>query len=133
MRPMKLACAAAIVALIPMATSPALAEEPLTYNGALTCSSLYTILAVGQVEEGDAEAAALLQDFASKWLVMAMARDESDGDKALGEFDARFDSIIDAVNEMSEHEVEPFLTGMVERCDVYEVANAEEFRAIELD
>ena len=133
MRHMKLACAAAFLALAPMASAPAFAEEALTYNGSLTCSALHVVLASGQEEEGNAEDAAILQDYASKWLIMAMARDGSDGDRAIGELDGRTDALIDAINEMSEADAEAFLTDTLERCDAYEVIHAEEFDEIELE
>ena len=133
MRPVKLACAAAFAALAPMAAAPALAEEPLTYNGSLTCSALYVVLSVGQEDEGDAEGASLLRDHASKWLVLAMARDDSDGEDAPEELDRRTEELIDAINEMSQQDAEAFLTEVLEKCDAYEEINAEEFDAIELE
>tara|TARA_B100001765_G_C19380729_1_gene283341 strand:+ start:218 stop:619 length:402 start_codon:yes stop_codon:yes gene_type:complete len=133
MRFTRLACAAFVAALAPMAVFPAQAEEPLTYNGALSCSALHTVLAGGQEAEGNSEDASILQDYASKWLIMAMARDGSDGERAPADYDQRTDALVDTINEMSESEAEGFLTDMLERCDAYEVAYAEEFDAIELD
>jgi len=123
----------ALAALATIAASSASAQETLGYDDALSCSATYVVLAGAQEGDGDGESAAALQDIASRWLVMAMARDGQEGDRAGGEFDGATDEIIDTINAMSAADAETFLTDVIAFCDSMEVAYADEFGAIDLE
>ena len=133
MRRTRLSIVAVATALATMVPSAASADQPLTYSGALTCGAVHVVLSGTQEQQGDAEGAAMLQDVASRWLVMAIMRNGSDGQRAPDDFDARIEALIDRIEDTAGEEAETFLTEAIERCDAMQKAHADEVDAIDLE
>lgn len=102
----------------------------VSYEEAMQCSALFTLLASSL--EGEAEEEGLI-DMAARWLVVAMTRDGTeDGSVAEEELQAMVNSLISHLEGMgSEQQGEQFLTEGVDFCDGKEVAISDEFNSIE--
>lgn len=113
------------------AQSGAESSGGVSYDDAMQCSALFTLLASSM--EGEPEADGLL-DMATRWLVVAMARDGTeDGSVAEAALETTVNSLISELEGMeSERQGEAFLLEGVDFCDGKETDIADEFYGIEL-
>jgi len=119
-----------------LATAPIAAsaeETPVSYDDAMKCSALFSLLAAAAEGTETAEFA----DMSARWLVVAIARDGTeDGSKAEAELEPMLDELINALEEFSEDEEavgEQFLLKGIEFCEGKHQTIAEEIDGIEFE
>ena len=108
-------------------------DSPVSYDDAMKCSALFTLLSGASEGSEVAE----FEDMATRWLVVAMDRDGTeDGSKAEAELEPMLDKLIEAVEEFSDQEEaagEQFLTEGIEFCEGKHAQIADEIEGIEID
>lgn len=108
-------------------------EGPVSYDDAMKCSALFSLLSGASEGSEVAE----FEDMATRWLVVAMDRDGTeDGSKAEAELEPMLDKLIEALEEFSDQEEsagEEFLTKGIEFCEGKHELIAEEIDGIELE
>lgn len=115
------------------AASPdAASSDTVSFGDAVQCSALHTLIA-GSVD--DAEKIAESQAIATRWLVVAMARDgTSDGSGAEAALEPSISEWIEALEaSASETEGARIVTNGLQRCKAKQAEIAAEFAGIELD
>ena len=124
--------ALAVIGLAMMPVASHAQEDSVSYEDAMQCSALFSLLAGASAgDEDEAES----QDMAARWLVVAMNRDGTeDGSQAESEIDSLVDELIDALEEApSEEEGEAFLMEGFDFCEAKHVIIAEEIDGIEFE
>ena len=108
-------------------------ESAVSYDDAMKCSALFTLLSGASEGSEVAE----FEDIATRWLVVAMDRDGTeDGSKAQAEHEPMLDKLIEALEEFGDQEEsagEKFLTEGIEFCEGKHKLIAEEMDGIEIE
>lgn len=109
------------------------APQPLGYDEALQCSAVYAFLS-GATQESDPDNSRILEDEATRWLVLAIMRDPDGGSDARAELEAATEVFGERVLGLEDDEeaIGQLIDAESGRCLDLRDANAEEFDAVDL-
>lgn len=105
-------------------------DDDAVYAAGIHCAALHSFMS-GALEDDDAESAAVFADSATRFLALAIVRDEESAEDDMMQ---SLDSLIERVESLGDDEqgLADLLTGAMERCDAFRQNMSEEYDAVEL-
>lgn len=106
------------------------APEPLVYEDALNCSAYLAMLSGANEADGETERAVLMLEDATRWLMLAAARDGEGGERALREMPQQADdmpALLEGAAAANEVTLEAAYVDLMQTCQGLQAENREEF------